>query len=422
LDDKLRNELALFRFSLIAPILNQTITGSIKDYLEMICARPYQIPGVGFRELSPKTLRHWLLEYRRHGLEGLKRKSRNDKGAARSITPQVATVIQEMRKLHPDKTVTTIYNKLLGGGTLGDPPISLSTLQRYMKKTDIPVISPVERKRFCFEFANDCWQTDTLVGPYFVQDGKKKRTYLIAFLDDAARLLVHGEFFLQENSLSLQIVLKKAILKRGLPKQIFCDNGKIYDSLQLRMVCASLGIILSHARPYSPASKGKIERMFRTVRMQFLESLEQTEIHSLAELNAKFLTYAESSYNLRTHSSLGESPMDRFLRDKQLFKFVSSPEVLDNVFLREANRKVNKDATIALLNKVFEVPQSLISQSITVRYDPEDLSEVYVKMPDTQTLLSVFPVQPVDNSKLIRRQNEKRSIDFAELFSGRDES
>ena len=162
--------------------------------------------------------------------------------------------------------------------------------------------------------------------------------------------------------------------------------------------------------------------MFRTVRMQFLESLEQTQIHSLEELNAKFLTYAESSYNLRTHSSLGEAPMDRFLRDKQLFKFVSSPEVLDNVFLREANRKVNKDATIALLNKVFEVPQSLISQSITVRYDPENLSEVYVKMPDTQTLLSVFPVQSVDNSKLIRRQNEKRSIDFAELFSGRDES
>ncbi len=72
--------MALLRFSLIAPILNKTITSSIKDYLETICARPYQIPGIGFRELSPKTLRHWLLEYRRHGLEGLKRKSRNDKG------------------------------------------------------------------------------------------------------------------------------------------------------------------------------------------------------------------------------------------------------------------------------------------------------------------------------------------------------
>ena len=81
--------------------------------------------------------------------------------------------------------------------------------------------------------------------------------------------------------------------------------------------------------------------MFRTIRMQFLESFEHTEIHSLEEY-AKFLTYAENSYNLRTHSSLGESPMERYLRDKQRFKFVASPSVLDKVFLREVNRKVNK--------------------------------------------------------------------------------
>lgn len=140
-----------------------------------------------------------------------------------------------------------------------------------------------------------------------------------------------------------------------------------------------------------------LERMFRTVRMQFLESFEHSEIHSLEELNAKFLTYVENSYNLRIHSSLGESPMDRYLRDKQRFKFVSSPDVLDNLFLREVNRKVNKDATIALLNQVFEVPQSLISQSVTVRFNPEDLSKVYVKMPDTKALQSVFPVQPVES-------------------------
>ena len=64
------------------------------------------------------------------------------------------------------------------------------------------------------------------------------------------------EFFFEESSKNLQIVLKKAILKRGIPKRIFTDNGKIFDSLQLRLICASLGVLLSHARPYSPASKG----------------------------------------------------------------------------------------------------------------------------------------------------------------------
>ena len=92
----------------------------------------------------------------------------------------------------------------------------------------------------------DCWQTDALAGPYLTVDGRKKATYLIAFLDDASRLLVHGEFFFEENSRNLQIVLKKAILKRGIPKRVFADNGKIFDSLQLRLVCASLGVLLSH--------------------------------------------------------------------------------------------------------------------------------------------------------------------------------
>lgn len=258
MDEKTRNELALFRFSLIAPLVNKTVTGSAKDYLEAICARSYQIPGVGTKELSPNTVRRWLSDYRRFGLEGLKRKPRNDKGLSRTLTANGAQTIKEMKELHPEKTAASIYYTLLSNGVF-DPPVSLSTVQRYLKKLDLKTDNCViERKRFTFEFANDCWQTDTLVGPYLLIDGKKKRTYLMAFLDDASRLLVHGTFFFEENSQNLQTVFKKAVLKRGIPKRVFCDNGKVFDSLQLRLICASLSVILSHARPYSPASKGYV--------------------------------------------------------------------------------------------------------------------------------------------------------------------
>jgi putative transposase len=261
-----------------------------------------------------------------------------------------------------------------------------------------------------------------LVGPYLLLDGKKKRTYLMAFLDDASRILVHGEFFLEENSQNLQTVLKKALLKRGIPKKIFCDNGRVYSSLHLRLICASLGVILSHARPYSPASKGKIERMFRTIRMQFLESLDLSEIHSLEELNAAFLSYAESTYNLRPHSSLdGQSPMERYLKDKDRFRYVVSAESLEQVFLHEAMRKVKKDATIALLNQVYEVPQSLIGQSVTVRFNPEDSSVVYVNVGEPPSLVPVYPVRPVDNSRITRQQNMRRQIDFSSLYGGDSE-
>lgn len=419
MDEKTRNELALFRFSLIAPLVNKTVTETAKDYLERVCAQPYQIPGMGLKELSPNTLKRWLSDYRRYGLEGLKRKPRNDRGLSRTLTAQMAQAIKEMKELNPHKTTTCIYHTLLVDGALGSPPVSLSTVQRFIGNLDIPIENLVERKRFVFEFANECWQTDTLFGPFLVIDGKKKRTYLMLFLDDASRLLLHGEFFFEENTQNLQSVLKKAILKRGLPKKIFCDNGKVYDSLQLRLICASLGIILSHARPFSPASKGKVERMFRTIRMQFLESLELAEINSLEKLNAKFLTYAESTYNLRPHSSLeGLSPMERYLKNQDQLRFVSCPEKMEQVFLHEANRKVKKDATISLLNQVFEVPQSLIGLSVKVRFDPEDLGKIFIQTGEPPELLTVYPVRPVDNSRIIRKQNRRPQIDFAALYGG----
>lgn len=418
MDEKIRNELALFRFSLIAPLVNGTVTGSAKDYLERLCAKPYQLPGGDFRELSPNTVRRWLSDYRRYGLEGLKRKARNDKGLSRTLTAEMAQSIRELKELHPDKTATAIYHTLLAQGVFGEPPVSLSTVQRYIKKLGIRQEEAVERKRFTFEFANDCWQTDTLTGPYLVVNGKKKRTYLIAFLDDASRLLVHGEFFFEENSQNLQIAFKKAILKRGLPKKVFCDNGKVFDSLHLRMICASLGIILSHARPYSPASKGKIERMFRTLRMQFIETLD-AEVCSLEDLNARFLAYVEGTYNLRPHASLeGLSPLERYLKDKDRLRFVTSSESLERVFLHEVIRKVKKDATIALSNRVYEVPQMLIGQSVKVRFDPEDPSKAFVQAGEPPSLVPVYPVRAVDNSKIIRRQNQRRQIDYAALYGG----
>ena len=159
--------------------------------------------------------------------------------------------------------------------------------------------------------------------------------------------------------------------------------------------------------------------MFRTVRMQFLDSLDLAELNSLADLNTRFQNYVESCYNLKPHSSLnGLSPMERYLKDKNCFRFVSSKELLDQIFLYEITRRVNNDATIVLFKKVYEVPQNLIKQLVTVRFDPDDLSKVFLKTGEPPVLVPVYPVQAIDNSKIIRKQNQKREIDFASLYGG----
>jgi len=56
MDEKQRTELALFRFSLIAPIVNGSLEGSVQEYLETTCAKTYDVPGHGRRQFSPRTL------------------------------------------------------------------------------------------------------------------------------------------------------------------------------------------------------------------------------------------------------------------------------------------------------------------------------------------------------------------------------
>lgn len=74
------------------------------------------------------------------------------------------------------------------------------------------------------EFANDCWQGDTSHGPVITIDGKKVQTYLIQLIDDASRLLVGYQFYLNDNAINFQAVLKQAIKIYGVPKKLFVDN------------------------------------------------------------------------------------------------------------------------------------------------------------------------------------------------------
>ena len=97
-------------------------------------------------------------------------------------------------------------------------------------------------------------------GPYLTVNGKKMQTYLFAFIDDCSRVIPFAQFFFSENTQSLSTVFKEALLRRGVPKIIYVDNGKIYRSEVFQIACATLGIVLTHTQPYDITSKGKIER------------------------------------------------------------------------------------------------------------------------------------------------------------------
>jgi putative transposase len=82
---------------------------------------------------------------------------------------------------------------------------------------------------------------------------------------------------------------------------------------QLLRACASWGIRLIHSRPGEPAGRGKIERVFRTVRDQFLVEIGSgRELTDLVELNTLFTAWVETVYHRRTHSETGQTPIQRW--------------------------------------------------------------------------------------------------------------
>jgi len=419
-DDLRKQEYALFRFSLIAPLVNGLIEESPADYIERIAAKAHALPGGGTREFTPATIRRWLQQYKRGGITALMRRERSDRGAPRRLTEEHMEVIREYREAYPGKRMTQVYSELVQKGLLKKPVPSQSTVCRYLRTLG-PVLAspPVERRRFVMEHANDLWQADSCVGPYLVIGGKKRKTHLIAFLDDASRIIPHAMFFFEESAKNVITVLKEAIMRRGVPKKIFTDNGKIFRSLRLRFGCAALGIEAAFARPYSAPSKGKIERFFGTLRSGFMVGLDLSSIDSIDRLNELLWEFLEQKYHRSPHSSLdGRTPIDRYMADEAHMRFPTSPKEVHEAFLACVKRKVKGDATISIDNVAFEVPQKFIGKSLAIRYNPDDLSFADIVPEDKSDPVRVYPVRPRDNALIPRTQNKRAWIDYRKLYSG----
>jgi transposase InsO family protein len=250
--------------------------------------------------------------------------------------------------------------------------------------------------------ACDCWQADTSAGPMIKVDGQKRRAHLVMTIDDASRLILHGEFFFNDNATNFQVVLKKSIAKYGVPKNLFVDNGGPYKNDQLSMICASLGVSLIHAKPYTAKSKGKVERSFRTIKDNWLNGIDWNEFDSLDSLNIAFNKFLNEKYTNSVHSALGISPRERYLQDTSKIKFIPS-EKLEDHFLNRVTRRVNNDATVQLNNLSFEVPQKYIGQKINIRYSPSELQKAYVFNKDNILTDTIYLLKRIDNSKIKRK-------------------
>jgi transposase InsO family protein len=374
-----REQIALFRYGLIAEFAHWP-PGQRGLYARLAekAAPSYAIPYSRRARVAVETLRDWLAAYRRGGFEALRPKVRRDQGQARALPPAVADLLCHLKDEHPAWSVRLVIEAARTTGQVArDVELAPATVHRLLARAGLMAPRPAEpsskdHRRFAFAQPGELWMSDVMHGPAVAgADRRKRKAYLIAFLDDATRVVPAAAFALGENVTSFLPVFEQAIRRRGLPQRLYVDNGAAYRSQHLALVCAKLGVTLIHARPHQPAGKGKQERWFRTVRMQCLATLTEADTRSLGALNRKLWAWVEGEYHHTPHRGLdGETPLDRWARGAAAVH-VPAPDLdLAAVFLFEARRKVHKDRTVSLDGLVYEVDAALVGETVTLRYDP----------------------------------------------------
>ncbi len=343
------------------------------------CKRIREVAGMTFidedgnpRKFAWRTVDAWFYRYKKYGITGVTNHPRRDKGQARKVTPEelleaINAVLPHFKK---DYTKMSVYRKCIEKGLLQQSQISQTTFFRLVREYELmkPDIELNKRRlAFSMQYANQLWQADTMVGPYISDGSAHKQARLIAFIDDASRVICHGEFFFEENIDNLVKAFKAAFYKRGIPEQLLVDNGSIYASQEITLICARVGCILRHTAVRDAAAKGKIERFFKRVRDQFL--CVQLDLSSLEALNRQFTEWVESSYNMTEHSAIGMTPINRFGMDLPRIRFLPPSDANDELFYAEAERKVKKDNTFSFRNKRYETPVDLRDKEIQIRYE-----------------------------------------------------
>jgi len=374
---KPKDRLALLRFEVICHIKTLKTAGlPLADCLRRTSSRPWPTENGAY--YSFRTIETWWYDYGKQGYGGIAGKAtRADNGKSRVIDEELGLWIIDAVSKSAQVPLAVLYRHWEDHGR--ELP-SMSSVQRFLmskgfdrRSLKAGRLESGPQKAFEAPAPNDLWMVDFACGPTLrSQEGKVITTQLCVIIDDHSRLIPYAAYYLLGDTVSFLDCLKQAVLRRGLPLKLYTDQGKPFVNHHARIVCANLGIRLLHAKPYHAWSKGKVERLIRTIQNDFELTLrlEGRQLHSLLELNAAFSRWVSNTYHMRIHGSTRQSPHERFSASGHPLRTVEEPEKIDPLFYKRSERVVRKDGTVTLGKKLLEVNLSLRAMKVEVRYNP----------------------------------------------------
>lgn len=398
---------ALMKYSAIAPL----ITGNVNQYeskeafFRSASEQEFTYDGVTYKKYSAGTIKRWYLEYVNKGFDELKTKQRSDINVSRKLSTDAIEYIHYQVENYPRKPSTIIYQELITEAIVGPKDTSLTTVNREVKRKRQLMKKPNQdidkvMARYERENINEVWCGDSSFGPNVTVNGEKRKTHIIAFIDDCSRFIVGIDIYLNDNTINLINTMKQAVKRHGVPKMFNFDNGSNYKSIDTQETIANIHSSVHYCHPYSPVQKAKIERFFGTMKKQWMSKYNQSSV-SLEQVKEDLLSYVEQ-YNNTVHSSLnGKTPNQRFFDQADLIKYLDTNE-FNEAFMVRFERQASIDRVVTINSIEYELDPIFANKKVKFMAT-SDYKEIYAINPHTGIKLPVKLLDKTANAKMSRK-------------------
>jgi transposase-like protein len=227
-DTRKSEEIAVNRHKIIAAILAAMEEKADAAKLVLLKNEACEQNGIHRR-----TLGRWVDAYQQHGFVGLKPVGREGK-ARGAITEELIQAAILLRREVPGRSIPQIIEILEMEGKAPPGLLKRTTLQDKLQEKGYSARQMkmyqqggLAARRFQRQNRGDMWHSDIKYSSMFLTiGGVKKQIFLVCFLDDATRYVVHGEFYDSLDQTIVEDCCRKAILKEGVPRRVFFDQKK----------------------------------------------------------------------------------------------------------------------------------------------------------------------------------------------------
>jgi transposase len=304
--------------------------------------------------ISARTFRRWQGRFEADGADGLYDRRLGKVSARRAAVDEVMTALELFDTRYWDFGIKHLHETLVAEhGFRRSYNWLRLTLQAHGRIRPAPRRGVHRRKR----------PRRPLPGMMLHQDGSRHEWVvgeswdLIVTMDDATSEIYSAFFVAEEGTMSTFLGLKAVIAERGLFCSLYADRGSHYwhtpesggpvdkdKPTQVGRALKQLGIELIPS--YSPAARGRSERMFGTLQKRLPQELRVAGITSMEAAN-RFLAEV---YLPRHNACFARAAKDAGSA------FVPFAGSIEDILCIQEERVVGNDNTVRYKNRTLQIP------------------------------------------------------------------